>query len=414
MKKILLILTLLPFFLSAQLTYVPDDAFEAYLETHTSAGWGTVPVGDPNSLGNGIANDNYVTTAKISGLTSLDVSIGFSGGSIADLTGIEDFIALTHLECSENQLTNLDLISNAALSILECSENQLTNLDLSSNAALSILVCFENQLTNLDLSSNTVLTTLYCGSNPLTGIDVSNNTALEYLRCENNQLASLDVSNNTALTILECSNNTLTNLDVSNNTALIDLYCEYNQLTSLDVSQNTALTDLGCGDNQLTSLDVSQNTALTLMRGSINQLTCLNVRNGNNTNMNILVNSNPNLSCIEVDDPAWSTINWTTIIDSQTSFSTNCNYPAGCFSNSISIQEIITTISLYPNPTNNGITLDIDGYNGSINVEVYDLQGRLLKTTTNTTISMGEYANGIYVFKVAYGDRTQELKVVKE
>ena len=45
---------------------------------------------------------------------------------------------------------------------------------------------------------------------------------------------------------------------------------------------------------------------------------------------------------------------------------------------------------------------------------MYDLTGKLLKTTTNTTISMGEYANGIYVFKVAYGDIVEKLKVVKE
>jgi len=38
----------------------------------------------------------------------------------------------------------------------------------------------------------------------------------------------------------------------------------------------------------------------------------------------------------------------------------------------------------------------------------------LLEATTTTTISMGEYAKGIYVFKVAYGDVVEKLKVVKE
>jgi hypothetical protein len=82
--------------------------------------------------------------------------------------------------------------------------------------------------------------------------------------------------------------------------------------------------------------------------------------------------------------------------------------------NNVSIAENAANISLYPNPTDNGITLDIEGYNGSISVGVYDLQGRLLETTTNTIISMGEYAKGIYVFKVAYGDVVEELKVVKD
>ena len=81
---------------------------------------------------------------------------------------------------------------------------------------------------------------------------------------------------------------------------------------------------------------------------------------------------------------------------------------------SIYNQENTTNISLYPNPTNNLITLDIEGYNGAVNVEVYDFTGKRLKTATNTTISMSEYAKGIYVFKVAYGSKVELLKVVKD
>jgi PKD repeat protein len=56
-----------------------------------------------------------------------------------------------------------------------------------------------------------------------------------------------------------------------------------------------------------------------------NQLTCLNVKNGNNTNMtSFYATNNPNLSCIEVDNATWSTANWANI-DSQTSFSEDCN-----------------------------------------------------------------------------------------
>ena len=44
-------------------------------------------------MGNGIANDDSVTTSNIIGITSLDVS----SQTISDLTGIEDFTALTTL-----------------------------------------------------------------------------------------------------------------------------------------------------------------------------------------------------------------------------------------------------------------------------------------------------------------------------
>ena len=368
MKKLLLILFCFPLLTLAQQTYVPDDNFEAYLEA--------------NNMGNGIANDDSVTTSNIVGITSLDVS----SKAISDLTGIEDFTALTSLICWNNQLTSLDVTQNTALTSLDCQSNQLTNLDVSQNTVLTSLDCQSNQLTNLDLSQNTALTYLNCQSNQLTSIDVTHNTALTSLSCQLNQLASLDVTNNTALTFLNCLSNQLTNLDISQNTALTYLYCWNNQLTSLDVSQNTALTELDCSPNQLTSLDV---------------------RNGNNQNFSYFnVTNNPNLTCINVDDLTYSTNNWTNI-DAQHYFSTNCSVPN-------SVQEIINTISLYPNPTNENVTISINNFNGNIQTEVYDLIGNRLQTTNETTISLQDYARGIYLLKVAYGDRVEEVKVIKD
>ena len=333
MKKLLLILLCFPLLTLAQQTYVPDDNFEAYLEA--------------NGMGNGIANDDSVTTSNIVGITSLDVS----SKAISDLTGIEDF---------------------ASLSSLYCNDNQLTSLNVSNNTALTDLSCYQNSLTSLDVSNNTALTKLFCFSNPLSS------------------------------------------LDVSNNTALTDLLCSLNQLTNLDVSNNTALTNLYCGGNQLTSLDVSQNTSLTTLYCNSNQLTCLNVKNGNNNNLGFNSTLNPNLSCIEVDNPAWSNANWT-IIDPNVTFSTNCNYPLGCFNiNPNSVQEISHSISLYPNPTSENITISIENYNGNIQTEVYNLIGNKLQTTNKTTISLIDYSKGIYILKVAYGDRVEEVKVIKE
>ena len=221
-------------------------------------------------------------------------------------------------------------------------------------------------------------------------------------------------ANISGVTSLSLSGQNISDLTgIEDFTALKTLFCNNNQLANLDVTQITALELLWCDNNQLTNLDVTQNTALDYLVCTNNNLVCLNVANGNNTNStDFFATGNVSLTCIEVDDATWSTANWPDI-DSQTSFSLDCNND--CSTSTVGINEITSSnISLYPNPTNNGITLDIEGYNGSVNVEVYDLQGRLLETTTNTTVSMHEYAKGIYVFKVAYGDRTQELKVVKE
>ena len=52
---------------------------------------------DANSMGDGIANNDSVTTANISGVNNLDLTNNGSGFNIADLTGIEDFNSLNML-----------------------------------------------------------------------------------------------------------------------------------------------------------------------------------------------------------------------------------------------------------------------------------------------------------------------------
>ena len=283
------------------LTYVPDDAFEHYLETH-DAGGATVSVGDPTSMGNGVDYDDHVFTARIVTITDLSIS----GEGIFDLTGIEDFSALYHMYVNANSLTSLDLSNNPDLYGLHCTDNDLTSLNVSSNTLLDHLWCYNNSLTSLDVSNDTALTYLSCGSNQLTSLDVSGATALTTMYCGSNQLTSLDVSNNTALTYLSCGSNQLTSLDVSGATALTSVYCDTNQLTSLDLSQNSALVQMHCYDNLLT---------------------CLNVQNGNNIWAELFA-ANNSLTCIDVDNATWAFVNWTVAggnIDAGVTCSTNCN-----------------------------------------------------------------------------------------
>ena len=285
MKTTLLFLSVL---LSANIigqnVYIPNAVFKLYL------------------VGNSEINTNGDTEIQVSEATAFDGQISCHSSSISDLTGIEAFTALT---------------------TLYCSNNQLTILDLSQNTALTSVQCVYNQLTSLDVSQNTALTSLDCGYNQLTSLDVSQNTALDILRCGLNQLTILDVSQNTALTELVCDENFLTSLDVSQNAALEALWCQGNQLTILDVIDNTAIVRLECQDNQLTFL---------------------NVANGSNINMNYsyLFNatSNPNLTCIEVDDAEWSTVNWPNI-DPQTSFSGDCTSSITELSTSRNIIQIL-------------------------------------------------------------------------
>jgi hypothetical protein len=86
--------------------------------------------------------DGALTDEEIASVTSMDVS----GQGIKDLTGIEFFTELTDLNCSDNELTSLDVSQNTALTTLDCSNNQLTELDVTANTALTWLACYNNQI----------------------------------------------------------------------------------------------------------------------------------------------------------------------------------------------------------------------------------------------------------------------------
>mgnify|MGYP003651471404 FL=1 len=209
----------------SQNTFVPDDNFEQAL---INLGYDVGPL------------DDFVPTANISGVTNLDVS----ANNIADLTGVEGFTALSILDCSDNQLTAINVNLNTNLTQLFIQKNQISSIDVSVNSGLQILWCFQNQLSAIDVTNNPSLISLVCNDNNLTSIDTSNNPNLNVFVCNQNQITSLDVSNNVTLNRFECGNNLLSDIDISNNTNLSFFSCEVNQLTALDVINNRFLISL--------------------------------------------------------------------------------------------------------------------------------------------------------------------------
>ena len=70
--------------------------------------------------------------------------------------------------------------------------------------------------------------------------------------------------------------------------------------------------------------------------------------------------------------------------------------------------------SIYPNPTKENINISINNFNGALKTELYDIIGNILNVNNKTSISLAEYPSGIYLLKVAYADRVEQLKVIKE
>lgn len=273
MKKILLSTTfaVFAFMANAQNVIIPDSNFKDYLLNHNAI------------------NTNNDSEIQVSEAAAFAGVMDCSHLYISDLTGIEAFTSLVELYCTNNSLSSLDLTGCANLEVVECQSNMMGSINVFQNLALKRLVAFGNHFGT---------------------IDVSQNTALEELLVSNNKLSSIVVSNNAALQKFNCSGN---------------------PISSLNVTQNTALINLNVGDTYIEELDLSQNTTLSVFQGYNTRLYALNIANGNfanisNSDFNVL--NNPNLTCIQVDDLAYSDDNWFNI-DAMANFSVSPCTPSG-------------------------------------------------------------------------------------
>jgi Leucine-rich repeat (LRR) protein len=418
----------------AQYTAIPDLNFEKALISQ--------------GLDSGVP-DAQVLTSAINQETYLDVSFK----NIANLEGIQDFTALTELRCNSNLLITLDLSQNLLLTDLYCSKNKLKTLNITQNINLSYLECYtnplktinfsqnvnlryldchSNQLLALDVTANTSLVALLCYNNLLTTLDISKNTALNNLRCEFNSLTNLDISKNTKFGILNCSFNTLSALDISKNILMRSLTCQSNQLIALDISLNTSLSTLDCrnnlitsldisnnaielknlfcSSNKLTTLDLSQNFALLQLDCSSNLLTSLNLKNGGNFDLNTTTSSfksNPNLTCIEVDNTIFSNAYWSGLKDGIATYSLDCT--------TLGVgQSVFDFVTISPNPTTgelhiNNVFLE--------KVTVSNVLGQNVKTISfdnksNNTIDLSDLEKGIYYLDLKSNQASAIRKII--
>ena len=270
--------------------------------------------------------DGVLKDDEIAAITEISIS----NRQIQNLKGIEYFTALKSLNCSGNQLTELDLSKNTALRSLFCQNNQLSTLDLSACKELKWITCSQNQIKGAGMdalieslpiivdatlevrygqndsnemtaeqsaaakmkgwkpmaySPETGWVIISSGDIPIPTMVAINETTFPDAHFRN-FLKAQSYGSDEILTGEEIAEVTSLNVPFKNIeslkgieyfTALTSLSCGDNNLTELDISKNTALTILSCGNNQLTRLDVSKNRALTSIICSMNKLTSLDL-----------------------------------------------------------------------------------------------------------------------------------------
>ena len=273
MKKQLLslIILLVSIFNYAQTTVaIPNDAFEAYLETTFAE----------NIESDGSTTDGSITFTDINLVTEINFSESGKANymlvtTITDLTGINQFVKLKNLYCSNNDITgSLDLSGLASLTNFSCFSNpNLTAINFTGCKKLYNLKVNDCALTSIDISVNT----LDAGADP---------SRLRYIALQNNGLTNINITGNTGLYKIDAyDNEALTSIDLSSSTLLTTLRFQNCNVTGdLDVSANTLLETLGSYNNDnLTSIKL----------GAIPY-----------TNFNYFkISLSDNLSCVLTDNP---------------------------------------------------------------------------------------------------------------
>ena len=293
-----------------------------------------------------VSEGDDITEEVIEGLTMLDVS----DKSIADLSGIEYFTALTTLYCQINQISDKAMTSLIA-ALPDLSGNEAKGLMLTEETnprkgALYALDFTDENEQNVCTAehveaANAKGWTVYCkrasgweeynGAKSgillnevffpdanfrselsdlfeiVEGDEVTENMiATGMLMIQKSSIADLaGIEYFTNLRTLLCGENPLTLLDVSKNTKLQRLNCKgYGQglLASLNVSGCAILETLECDDNQLTSIDASNNPELYMLSCNNNQLSSLDF--SKNTKLESLKCSNNSLTSLVVSDNA--------------------------------------------------------------------------------------------------------------
>ncbi len=292
MKKITLIICLITGSLNAQIVNIPDFNFKDTLVNNFCVDTDLDGVFDSDADTN---NDGEIQLSEAQSVVSLNLS----SEDIMDMTGIESFVNLEVLDCSNNFFNAIDLTTLNALRILDISGNLLVELDIDFNLNLEELDCSFNAITALNINLNLDLERLNCASNNITSIDVSTHPSLTALVCDNMfSLNTLNVSQCPNLNTVNCEFSSISNLNASSNPNLEFLYCFSNNINALNINQTPALKVLHCYDNNISNLDVTTSPLLEDLEPRFNNIFTLDV--SQNLQLQRLILNSNDLSSIDV------------------------------------------------------------------------------------------------------------------
>lgn len=193
-----------------QLTYVPDNQFEAYIEENITG------------ASDGTAQNNYVLTAALQNVVT--VYLHPSDYVVSDFTGIEDFDTITQITLIEQEMDSLDLshitVTGGGGSIVHINScPNLVEFKMPKGEVFQTLITLNPSLKDLAFqSSNSLYSTDISFCDSLDSIDLSNISEFQVD-------GSLSVAENPNLEYCNLSNGTCVNISSANFTDTPKLHC---------------------------------------------------------------------------------------------------------------------------------------------------------------------------------------------
>jgi len=211
MKRILYLLILITGYTNAQIVNIPDANFKAMLlganpSNFTAVNQNNVSITIDTNANGEIEESETLNVAKL----YLSIS------SITNITGIEAFQNLVFLDCSNNELTSLNVSGLTQLQTLNCSYNFISSLNVSGLPQLQTLDCFHNFMTNIDFTNCPNLNNIDCSFNSISMIDLTGLNSVDWFSCFQNLISNIVITNFVEIGSFEIGNNLLINLDLSN------------------------------------------------------------------------------------------------------------------------------------------------------------------------------------------------------
>jgi hypothetical protein len=278
--------------------------------------------------------------------------------------------------------------------------SSLTSLTLGNSISIIEDAVFENCSSITSLTIPNSVTTIggyaFSGAYLLSSLTLGNslNSIGDHAFYQSFNLTSLSIPNS-VVTIRSYAFNeclSLTSVTIGNAVTSIGSYAFQNCSDLVQLSLGQSVTSIGIYAFQ----NCSALTEVTFYRATPITINASVFNNVNRSNCCLVVQAN-SVSAYQAA-PVWQTFNFT-----------SCNTLA------IEDFDINNNVSLYPNPTQNEMSIDLKDLNNT-KLTVFDIYGKtILNQPLNetNTIDTSYLANGIYLFKIESDEGSITSKIIK-